>query len=59
MERLSEAVRKSLLDPVTLAAMKTSETQHAWMAPADFEVFLRAELPKWAQAVALSGAKLD
>lgn len=57
--RVSEAVRKSLEDPATVAALQASGTQYAWMPPAEFDAFLRAEIRKWARAVELSGAQLD
>jgi tripartite-type tricarboxylate transporter receptor subunit TctC len=57
--RLSEAFRQVLTSPEIQGRMTSQGADPAFLGHEDFAKFLAAETPKWAQAVAKSGAKLD
>lgn len=57
--RLSEAFRQVLTSPDIRARMVSQGADPAFLGSEDFAKFLAAEAPKWAAAVAKSGAKLD
>ncbi len=57
--KLSDAFRQVLTSPDIRNRMITQGADPAFMGSEDFAKFLAAEMPKWAQAVAKSGAKLD
>jgi len=57
--RLSDAFRQVLTSPAIQSRMTSQGADPAFLGHEDFVKFLAAEAPKWAQAVAKSGAKLD
>ncbi|MFD0666591.1 Bug family tripartite tricarboxylate transporter substrate binding protein [Ramlibacter sp. MAHUQ-53] len=57
--RLSDAFRQVLTAPEIRARMTSQGADPAFLGSEDFAKFLAAEMPKWAAAVAKSGAKLD
>ena len=57
--RLSDAFRQVLTSPEIQGRMISQGADPAFLGHEDFAKFLVAETPKWAQAVAKSGAKLD
>lgn len=57
--RLSEAFGQVLNDPEVRQRMVTQGADPAYLGSEDFARFLAAEMPRWAQAVKASGAKLD
>ena len=57
--RLSEAFGQVLNNPEVRSRMVTQGADPAYLGSADFGKFLAAEMPRWAQAVKDSGAKLD
>jgi len=59
LERLSAAFKAVLESPDVRARMVQQGADPAFLGADDFTRFLAAELPRWAQAVKDSGAKLD
>jgi tripartite-type tricarboxylate transporter receptor subunit TctC len=59
LERLSAAFKATLETPEVRTRMVTQGADPAYLGSDDFGRFLAAEMPKWAQAVKDSGAKLD
>ena len=57
--KLSDAFRQVLTTPEIRNRMVSQGADPAFMGSEDFSKFLAAEMPKWAAAVAKSGAKLD
>ena len=57
--RLNALINEGLAGPEVKAALAKLYALPKTGTPADFSAFLAAELPKWAQAVKLSGAKID
>ncbi len=57
--RLSEAFRTVLTQPDLRQRMITQGADPAFLGAEDFAKFLAAEMPRWAEAVQKSGAKLD
>ena len=57
--KLSDAFRQVLATPEIRERMVTQGADPAFLGAEEFRSFLSAELPRWAQAVANSGAKLD
>ncbi len=57
--KLSDAFRQVLAMPDIRNRMITQGADPAFLGDADFSQFLAAELPRWADAVQKSGAKLD
>ena len=59
VERLAAAFKGALETPDIRNRMVTQGADPAYLGPEEFARFLAAEMPKWAQAVKDSGAKLD
>lgn len=59
VERLAGAFRQVLADPAIRQRMVEQGADPAFLGPADFQALLKAEMPRWAAAVAASGTKLD
>lgn len=57
--KLSEAFRQVLATPEIRDRMVTQGADPAYLGAEEFRNFLSAEMPRWAQAVKASGAKLD
>jgi tripartite-type tricarboxylate transporter receptor subunit TctC len=55
--RLNEAINKATETPDNKAALERFSALPKTSTPAEFEAFLKSELPKWAEMVKLSGAK--
>lgn len=58
-DRLSDAFRQVLTSPEIRNRMITQGADPAFLGSEDFSKFLAAEMPRWAEAVRKSGAKLD
>lgn len=59
LDKLSAAFRAVLDDPAIKSRMVQQGADPAFLGHEDFSRFLAAEMPRWAQAVKTSGAKLD
>jgi tripartite-type tricarboxylate transporter receptor subunit TctC len=59
VERLSSAFKAALETPDIRSRMVAQGADPAYLGSAEFSRFLQAELPRWADAVRRSGAKLD
>ena len=59
VERLSGAFRQVLEDASIRERMVQQGADPAFLGATDFATYLKAELPRWAQAVAASGTRLD
>jgi tripartite-type tricarboxylate transporter receptor subunit TctC len=59
VDRLSAAFKATLETPEIRTRMVAQGADPAYLGPDDFAKYLAAEMPKWAQAVKDSGAKLD
>jgi tripartite-type tricarboxylate transporter receptor subunit TctC len=59
VERLSGAFRLVLEDPAIRERMVQQGADPAYLGAGDFAALLRAEMPRWAAAVAASGTRLD
>lgn len=59
LDRLSAAFKAVLDDPAIRNRMIQQGADPAFLGHEDFARFLAAEMPRWAQAVKTSGAKLD
>lgn len=59
IRRLSEAFRTVLSQPEIRDRMVSQGADPAYLGADEFRQFLSQELPRWAQAVKVSGAKLD
>ncbi|CAN0373224.1 unnamed protein product, partial [Phaeothamnion confervicola] len=59
VERLSGAFRQVLEDASIRERMVQQGADPAFLGATDFASYLKAELPRWAQAVAASGTRLD
>lgn len=57
--KLSDAFRQVLTSPEIRNRMITQGADPAYLGSEDFAKFLAAEMPRWADAVRKSGAKLD
>ena len=57
--KLSDAFRQVLATPDIRNRMTTQGADPAFLGAEDFSKFLAAEMPRWAQAVKASGAKID
>jgi tripartite-type tricarboxylate transporter receptor subunit TctC len=57
--KLSDAFRQVLTSPEIRNRMISQGADPAFLGSEDFGRFLAAEMPRWAEAVAKSGAKLD
>jgi len=57
--KLSDAFRQVLASPEVRNRMTTQGADPAFLGSEDFGKFLAAEMPRWADAVKKSGAKLD
>ena len=57
--KLSDAFRQVLSAPDIRKRMSDQGADPAFLGSEDFTKFLAAEMPKWADAVAKSGARLD
>ena len=58
-DRLSDAFRQVLTNPDIRSRMIAQGADPAFLGAEDFARFLAAEMPRWAEAVKKSGAKLD
>ncbi len=58
-DRLSDAFRQVLASPDVKSRMTAQGADPAFLGAEDFAKFLGSELPRWAEAVKASGAKLD
>jgi tripartite-type tricarboxylate transporter receptor subunit TctC len=58
-DRLSDAFRQVLTSPDIRNRMITQGADPAFLAAEDFAKYLAAEMPRWADAVKKSGARLD
>ena len=59
VERLSAAFKATLETPDVRTRMVTQGADPAFLGSADFGRFLQGEMPRWADAVKRSGARLD
>ena len=59
VQKLSDAFRQVLTTPEIRNRMVSQGADPAYMPADDFAKFLAAEMPRWAEAVQKSGAKLD
>ena len=59
VDKLSGAFRQVLEDPAIRERMVQQGADPAFLGAADFAALLKSEMPRWAGAVAASGAKLD
>ncbi len=59
VERLAGAFRQVLEDPAIRDRMVQQGADPAFLGSTDFQALLKAEMPRWAAAVAASGTKLD
>ena len=59
VDKLSEAFRQVLGDATLRERMVQQGADPAFLGAADFAAFLKAEIPRWAGAVAASGTRLD
>ncbi len=59
VQKLSDAFRQVLTTPEIRNRMVAQGADPAYMGADDFAKFLAAEMPRWAEAVQKSGAKLD
>ena len=59
VDRLSGAFRQVLEDASIRERMVQQGADPAFLGAADFAAYLKAEMPRWAQAVAASGTRLD
>jgi tripartite-type tricarboxylate transporter receptor subunit TctC len=59
VDKLSDAFQQVLALPEVRNRMITQGADPAFLGADDFAKFLTAEMPKWAQAVQASGARLD
>ena len=59
VERLSQAFRNTLETPDIRSRMVTQGADPAYLSSAEFGSFLRKEMPRWAEVVKRSGARLD
>jgi tripartite-type tricarboxylate transporter receptor subunit TctC len=59
VERLSQAFRQTLETPDIRNRMVTQGADPAYLASGEFAAFLRKEMPRWADVVKRSGARLD
>jgi tripartite-type tricarboxylate transporter receptor subunit TctC len=59
VERLSAAFKATLETPDVRSRMVTQGADPAYLGSADFTKFLAGEMPRWAETVRRSGARLD
>jgi tripartite-type tricarboxylate transporter receptor subunit TctC len=59
VDRLSGAFRQVLEDASIRERMVQQGADPAFLGAAEFAAYLKAEMPRWAQAVAASGTRLD
>jgi tripartite-type tricarboxylate transporter receptor subunit TctC len=59
LDKLSAAFKAVLDDPTIKSRMVQQGADPAFLGHEDFARFLASEMPRWAQAVKTSGAKLD
>lgn len=59
VNRLSEAFRAVLTQPDTRSRMVAQGADPAFLGADEFARYLQAEMPRWAEVVKASGAKLD
>jgi tripartite-type tricarboxylate transporter receptor subunit TctC len=59
LDKLAAAFKGALDTPDIRSRMVAQGADPAYLGPEDFTRYLQAEMPKWAQAVKDSGAKLD
>lgn len=57
--KLSEAFRQVMTSPEVRNRMVAQGADPAFMGSEEFARFLEAEMPRWAQAVKASGARMD
>ena len=59
VERLNGLVNEALKDPAFAAQMRVQGGEPAGGSAAEFRTFLSAEIPRWSEAVKVSGATVD
>lgn len=59
VERVAAAARKVLADPAVRRTFADQGSKVVASTPAEFQRFVSAEIDKWGELVALSGAKVD
>lgn len=59
VQRLSEAFRQVLAQPDVRSRMVTQGADPAFLGAEDFARYLSSEMPRWAEVVKQSGARLD
>lgn len=59
VDRLSEALRRALGEPDTLAHLREQGAEAIGSTAAQFEAHMRTEVPKWAALIRAIGAKVD
>jgi len=59
LDRLAGAFKAALEDPSIRERMMQQGADPAFLGAGEFAAFLKAEMPRWAAAVAASGTRLD
>ena len=59
LARYAEALGEISRDPAVIARQREIGAEPRFLAPAEFEAFIRAENEKWREVVRVSGARLD
>ncbi|MCK9513724.1 MAG: tripartite tricarboxylate transporter substrate binding protein [Pigmentiphaga sp.] len=59
VERLNQALTQALSDPQVKQQLAQRGAEASPSSPAEFDAFIAAEIPRWAEVVEASGAKVD
>lgn len=59
VERLNQALTQALNDPEVKKQLAQRGAEASPSSPAEFDAFIAAEIPRWAEVVEASGAKVD
>lgn len=59
VERLNQALTQALSDPQVKQQLAQRGADASPSSPAEFDAFIAAEIPRWAEVVETSGAKVD